>query len=260
MLALLLPCLPLGACTGGPSSSTLGSDGGADENKASSFQDDAGGGATVASQAKKACEALIACVADVDPATAGALVTLYGDASNCWKGSASDAEACGKACAKSLEAHSECSSEPIDRHFLALCSSSFSDKTMRYDVALAFDARSGGQATFRPLPIDAQTYRSADALMTQPKVLLEIESGGGAGETSTPFDVPVAAFYADYPPDGPQPNVHVTRFAVERLRIEDGNVCSEVEATITSPYQTVLSGACVYLPLAENAAIASCTP
>lgn len=262
--ALVASFLLLAACSGGPtstSSSATAADAGTDEPPAT-LPD--GGGATAPSTPKEQCETLIACVADIDPGSAGALVTLYGDASNCWKGSASDAEACGKACAKNLEQHPECSAAPLDRHYLALCTASLAQEAMRYDVELAFDPRKGGEATFRPLPMSAQKYRSGDALVTQPKVALEVESGGGAGETTTPFDVPGAAF----DPYGNAPTVHVTKFAVRRLRVEKGNVCSEIEATVTTPYSTSLRGACVYLPLADGAtvpgltrtAIESCNP
>lgn len=239
----------LAACSGGPSNTTpSGSDAGVPDTTPTEPVD---GGEAAPSTPKQQCEALIACVADVEPASAGALVTLYGDASNCWKGGASDAEACGKACAENLAKRPECTAAAVDRHYLALCTASLAQQSMRYDVALAFDPRKGGEATFRPLPIGATKYRSADALTTQPTLALEIDSGGGAGETTTPFDVPGAAL----DPYGNAPTMHVTRFALRRLRVEKGTVCSELEATITTPYSTSLRGACVYLPLAEGAAV-----
>lgn len=248
--------LLLAACSGGPNgtaASASSADGGTGDTSATVPED---GGAAAPSTPKQQCEALIACVADVDPGSAGALVTLYGDASNCWKGSASDAQACGKACAKDLEDRPECSAAPLDRQYFALCNASLSSDGMRYDVSLAFDPRKGGSATFRPLPLGGQSYRSADALMTQPKIALEVESGEGAGETTTAFDVPGAAL----DPYGNAPSAHVSRFAVRRLRIENGNVCSDIEATITSPYSTSLRGACLYLPLADGATIPPIDP
>ncbi len=239
----------LAACSGGPSNTmTSGSDAAVPDTTPTVPVD---GGQAAPSTPKQQCEALIACVADVEPASAGALVTLYGDASNCWKGGASDAEACGKACAEDLANRPECTAAAVDRRFLALCTASLAQENMRYDVALAFDPRKGGEATFRPLPIGAQKYRSADALTTAPELELAIEPGGGAGETTTPFDVPGAAI----DPYGEAPTVHVTKFAVRRLRVEKGTVCSELEATITTPYSTSLRGACVYLPLADGAAV-----
>ena len=251
--ASLLFSLPLlssvAACSGGASTTSASAttaDGGTEPPPASAVD---GGSGPAPSTPKQQCEALIACVADIDPGSAGALVTLYGDASNCWKGGESDAEACGKACAKNLEDRPECMAEALDRHFLALCTMSLASQAIRYDVELAFDQRKGGAATFRPVPIDADRYQRSDALMTQPKLALTIASDGARGESSTPFDLPGEAF-------GAAPDAHVTSFAVQRLRVvEKGHVCSDVEATITSPYSTLLRGACMYFPLADGAAI-----
>lgn len=211
---------------------------------------------------KQTCEALIACVADVSPSQAGPLVTLYGDASNCWKGGTADAEACGKACAKELEEREECSAEALDGTYLALCSGA-GGRLLRYSVQLTFNARTGGSAIYRPLPASATTFRSSDALMTQPTVPLKIESNGGAGKSATPFDVPGAAI--DFGGGGPS-TVRVQSFEVSALKASGsttktpGAVCSDLELELGAPIQTNLSGRCIYLPkVAEGSPIPAMT-
>jgi len=197
---------------------------------------------------KQTCEALISCVADVAPSQAGPLVTLYGDASNCWKGGSADAEACGKACAKELEEREECTAESLDGTYLALCSGS--GRLLRYAVQLTFNARTGGSAIYRPLPAGATTFRSSDALMTQPTVTLKIESNGGAGESSMPFDMPSSVI--DF--GGGPPTVRVQSFEISALKAAlstartTGTVCSDLEMQLGAPIQTTLTGRCIYLP------------
>lgn len=210
---------------------------------------------------KQTCEALIACVADVSPSQAGPLVTLYGDASNCWKGGAADAEACGKACAKELEEREECSAEALDGTYLALCSGA-GGRLLRYSVQLTFNARTGGSAIYRPLPASATTFRSSDALMTQPTVTLKVESSGGAGKTTTPFDMPSAAI--DFG-EGPT-TFRVQSFEVSALKAAGsstktpGAVCSDLALELGAPIQTNLNGRCIYLPnVAEGSPIPTMT-
>lgn len=210
---------------------------------------------------KQTCEALIACVADVAPSQAGPLVTLYGDASNCWKGGAADAEACGKACAKELEEREECSAESLDGSYLALCSGA-GGRLLRYSVQLTYHPRTGGSAIYRPLPASATTFRSSDALMTQPTVTLKIESNGGAGKSATPFDVPAAAIDIGIGLS----TVRVQSFEVSALKAAGsstktpGTVCSDLELELGAPIQTNLSGRCMYLPnVAEGSPIPTMT-
>jgi hypothetical protein len=47
---------------------------------------------------KAECERYLTCVNQHSPGEGGAAVTLYGDASPCWKGSTTDAQQCGDAC------------------------------------------------------------------------------------------------------------------------------------------------------------------
>lgn len=58
---------------------------------------------TSAESAKAACQAYIGCLNDSSAPEVGATVALYGEASNCWKGSEQDALTCGKACAVARE-------------------------------------------------------------------------------------------------------------------------------------------------------------
>lgn len=247
--------LPLAACA----SATTRTTGLATED-APTDPVDGGAHADAAARAKPStpkgfCEALIACVADVEPTAAGGLVTLYGDASNCWKGSAADAEACGKACEKTLDQRKECMAEPLARHYLAMCTSNLSSSERAlYDVDLVFHPRTGGTMTLRPLPATARTYRAADALATSPPLKLTIERGGGAGETTTPWDVPFAAFG-----DGNPGSLRVVKLGVKRLRTEGSALCSDLEGEIDRPWSTSLDGACLYLPLDDGAAIPSRT-
>jgi hypothetical protein len=162
---------------------------------------------------KEQCEALIACVADIEPSSAGALVTLYGDASNCWTGSDGDAAACGKACAKAISDRPKCMAEPLARHYLALCAANpFGGPPLRFDVDLVFHPRDGGKATFRPLPARTPTYRSSGALSTSPVMTLRIDDEGGTGEITTPFELPAAAFGTE----GSMGSSTVERVAVQR--------------------------------------------
>ncbi len=256
-LCLALPLLfSVAACSSTTTRVVSGGDPDAEAPSAGGDPTAADAGAVVPTTPKGYCEALIACVADIDATSAGPLVTLYGDASNCWKGSAADAEACGKACKESLDERSACMAAPLDRHYLAICASSgtMSDAPLLYDVALRFHARTGGDATFRPLRLGATTYRAGDALATAPKMQLAIRSSGGAGAITSPFDVPSAAFFP--PSSGAPSTVRVEELAVERLRIEKKVLlCSDIEGSTSAPIQTQLRGSCVYLPLADGAPV-----
>ncbi len=101
----------------GCSSQAVPGDGTAATNDAGSTGDGGtGDGATNGdAAAKSVCQALISCVAVASPESVGGLVQLYGDASPCWKGSATDADACGKACTKAAAAFPQCqaSADPL---------------------------------------------------------------------------------------------------------------------------------------------------
>lgn len=210
---------------------------------------DAGGADAAAPKTpKQTCEALIACVADIAPSQAGPLVTLYGDASNCWKGGAADADACGKACAKQLAEREECSAEALDGSYLAMCTGG-GGRLLRYHVQLTFHPRTGGSAIYRPLPFDATTFRASDAYVTQPTVTLHIEPDGGAGKSSMAFDLPPEALGVGTSAS----TVRVTSFEVTRLAAagskakKPGSVCSDLEVELGAPFQTSFQGKCIYV-------------
>jgi hypothetical protein len=53
--------------------------------------------------ARASCQKYIACLGETSAAQTGAAVNLYGDASNCWKGSDNDAIVCGQSCTRERE-------------------------------------------------------------------------------------------------------------------------------------------------------------
>lgn len=69
-----------------------------DDNGHPTGDDDDKEEGTKAGTPKEECERYLACVNEAMPETGGTAVTLYGDDSACWKGSASDAKSCGDAC------------------------------------------------------------------------------------------------------------------------------------------------------------------
>lgn len=206
------------------------------------------GAPTIPSTPKVACEALIACMADVAPASVGGLVSLYGDASNCWKGGDADADACGKACKKSLEERKECLAAPIERTFAAVCDLGTGD-LLRFDTDLTYDARKGGKLVFHPVAYEATTYTSGMGLVEAPGIPLTADTQGGKGTSTVPFDFPSRAL-----PNFGGP-VRVASQTVERLRPAESQasvLCSDAELTLSSP-STDLRGSCMYFPLANGA-------
>jgi hypothetical protein len=249
-LALVGSAISVGAgCSSAESNGTSDASVGAETSDAGATGDGATGTPTIPSTPKAACEALIACMADVAPTSVGGLVTLYGDASNCWKGGASDAEACGKACKKSLEEQKQCLAPTIERSFAAVCDLG-SGEPLRFDAELSYDARKGGKLVFHPVAYDATTYTSGMGLVEAPGIPLTADTQGGKGTSTVPFDFPSRAL-----PNFGGP-VRVASQTVERLRPAESQasvLCSDTKLTLSSP-STDLRGSCMYFPLADGAA------
>lgn len=256
MLAFGGSALPTGlGCTSQTTAAAPAPDAGAVEEEG-----DASDGSTTKSSGKDACEKLIACVADISPSQAGGYVNLYGDASNCWKGSAGDAEACGKACEEELDKRPECQAiesneDPIEGTYLAGCGDATTGGSRIFvDAVLSYDKSKGGKATLGLLSADASTYRSNDVLMTFPAMALSAKSGGGAGEVTGPFEVPASALTSD---DLAVTEITVQDVTVRRLRRTANDICSDLQMRyVLSPnnfltYERV----CIYLPLKQGAAI-----
>jgi hypothetical protein len=53
--------------------------------------------------ARVSCQKYVACLGETSAPQTGAAVNLYGDASNCWKGSENDAIVCGQSCTRERE-------------------------------------------------------------------------------------------------------------------------------------------------------------
>lgn len=223
------------------SSSSSSSDGGANEDVTAPTTD-AGANATTP---KAVCAALIACMADVAPESVGGLVSLYGEASNCWKGTEAEAEACKKACTKTLESRSECNTVPRDRHYATFCETGTGPEPGRYDVAMTFSPRTGGTATFRALPSQSTRYLASEASAAYPTVKLTVDGSRASGTTNEPFDIPI---------DGQGGRTaRVSQLSLMDVRIEGNGFCSNIELTVTAPFNTKVGGPCLYLPLEDGA-------
>lgn len=250
--SLALVCSSLwmvAGCSSSESSGGADAGVGADTADASATSDATTGTPTIPTTPKAACEALIACMADVAPTSVGGLVSLYGDASNCWKGGDADADACGKACKKSLEERKECLAPAIDRSFAAVCDLGAGD-VLRFDTELSYDARKGGKLVFHPVAYDATTYTRGMGIVEAPGITLTADTQGGKGTSTVAFDFPSRAL----------PNfggsVRVASQTVERLRPAETDatvLCSDAKLTLSSP-STDLRGSCMYFPLANGAA------
>jgi hypothetical protein len=197
---------------------------------------------------KAACEALIACMADIAPTSVGGLVSLYGDASNCWKGGAADADACGKACKKSLEERPECTAVALDRSYAAVCDLNFGGSFLRFDAKVTYDPRKGGKLVFHPVASDATAYTNGMGLVEAPAIPLTVASEGGKGTSDVPFDYPARALG----PFGGEGPVRVLSQTVERLRPEETVLCSDARLRLGSTAE--LRGSCMYFPLANGTA------
>jgi hypothetical protein len=211
---------------------------------------DGGTDAPAPATPKAACEALIACIADIAPTSVGGLVSLYGDASNCWKGGAADADACGKACKKSLEERPECTAVALDRSYAAVCDLEVGN-LLRFDAKVAYDPRKGGKLVFHPVASDATTYTSGMGLVEAPAIPLVVDSQGGKGTSDVPFEYPARAL-GDLAGFG----TVVLSQTVEKLRLEETVLCSELRLIFTSGPRTEqeLRGSCMYFPLANGTA------
>jgi hypothetical protein len=214
-----------------------------------SVENDGGTATAAPTTPKAACEALIACMADIAPTSVGGLVSLYGDASNCWKGGAADADACGKACKKSLEERPECTAVALDRSYAAVCDLGVGN-LLRFDAKVAYDPRKGGKLVFHPVAADATTYTSGMGLVEAPAIPLTVDSQGGKGTSDVPFDYPARALGGALGGPGP---VRVLSQTVERLRPEETVFCSDARLRLGSP-ATELRGSCMYFPLANGTA------
>ncbi len=89
------------ACSGTQETIYVSADGGvpalpAPGDAATPTEADGGTSATLTPKAE--CERYLECVNQASPEQGGTTVTLYGDASACWKGSSADAQRCGDAC------------------------------------------------------------------------------------------------------------------------------------------------------------------
>ncbi len=240
--------LALAACsaTNGTSSTSSSSDGGDADGGTSTTNDAA---ASKPSSPKAICASLIDCMADVAPEAVGGLVSLYGEASNCWKGTAAEEEACGKACTKSLEARPECVATARDRHYLALCTNDLGAAPFRYDAAIRYSSRTGGTMTLRMLSAAAQTFQPSVAIGAVPAITLTVKGTQASGKTSEPFVMPPAVI------DPNAPSIRVTSLEVERFRLENAGFCSDMTLEISSPTTRPMEGGCVYIPLEEGATI-----
>lgn len=247
-LVLVCSSISLAAgCSSAESNGTSDASASATTSDAGTTGDATTGAPTVPSTPKAACEALIACMADVAPASVGGLVSLYGDASNCWKGGDADADACGKACKKTLEERKECLAAPIQRSFAAVCDLG-SGELLRFDTELSYDARKGGKLVFHPVAYDATTYTSGMGLVEAPGIPLTADTQGGKGTSTVAFDFPSRALPSF---GGP---VRVASQSVERLRPSENEasvLCSDAQLTLSSP-STSLRGSCMYFPLADG--------
>lgn len=235
--------LALAACSSASPSgtSTTSDDGGAPESGAISDASDA----DAAKSPEGTCAALIACMADIAPEAVGGLVSLYGKASNCWKGTAAEAEACGKACAKTLSERPECNASASDAHLLALCSS---DEGIRlpFDAEIHFSPRTGGKLSLRPLPRGAR-YEPSRATEVWPTITLTGGSDGARGATSEPFATTAIA--------GDGRSVRVERIVVEDFRASGASFCSSISLTTAAPVSATFESGCVYLAVPEGAEI-----
>lgn len=239
--------LALAACsaTNGTSSTSASSDGG-DADGGTSTTNDAS--ASKPSSPKAICASLIDCMADVAPEAVGGLVSLYGEASNCWKGTTAEEEACGKACTKSLEARPECVAATRDRHYLALCTNDFGPP-FRADAAITYSSRTGGTITLRMLPAAAQKFQPSVAISAVPTIALTVQGTQASGKTSEPFVMPPEVI------DPNAPSIRVSSLEIERFRLENAGFCSEMTLEISSPTTRAMEGGCVYIPLEEGATI-----
>lgn len=228
-------------------------DGGARDAASNATPGDADAAAADASappgSAKARCAALLACVADVEPALAGGLVALYGDASPCWRGSEGDADACGAACDAELARHAACTAAPVDASYLALCEPPDGSlaPALAFDVPLVFDARTGGAATLRPLPARATTYEPSAALASFP-MALRVEAGGGAGELAS-VALPLAAL--DPRATAASGTAPLRALRLRNLRADDDRFCADYEVETERGDD---AGRCVFFPLAPGAA------
>ena len=200
------------------------------------------GGTTTPSSAKKTCEEYIRCLSEADPSTAGGLVSLYGDASACWKGSAADAEACGRACQKGIDDEPACSPVTDERTDYAVeCTSAQGPNAFTIRYAATFDrgVRSGSRLTLRPFPKATTRYQPAEALEAQPVLTLDTSLGARSDEA---FLVPAAASPTGSP-------VGVSSLALAPLVPAGNGFTSGFEMHITQPIQTLYSGECTFLAL-----------
>jgi len=187
-------------------------------------------------------------MADVAPEAVGGLVSLYGEASNCWKGTAAEAEACGKACTKTLAGRPECASTTQEAHLLALCTGQTGARLV-LDADLRMSARTGGTLVLSPLPAGSTRYERARALEVWPEVTLVASTSGVRGSTAGPFAVSGGAFGVD------GRSVRVERLTVEDLRSKGKSFCSSLSFEVSSPLQTTLGSSCVYLAVADGTAV-----
>lgn len=245
--------LALSACSASPSSTPTGT-----EPATSSPSADGGvaaDGAAPPSTPKGVCAALIDCMADIAPEAVGGLVSLYGEASNCWKGTPAEAEACGKACTKTLSERPECTSTTTNAHFLALCSTDMSNGLMKLDAEIAFSPRQGGTLVLRPLPFASSQFSKARALSTLPPLVLTTDGDRASGKTTTPFDLPAESLDPSFPQSRA---FRVTSLAVTDFRLQGKGFCAN-EVLSTSEVGQV-RGACVYLDLPDGAPIPRLDP
>lgn len=250
----LTVALALSACSSSTSSTPTGT-----EPATSSSSSDGGvaadGATGLPTTPKGVCAALIDCMADIAPEAVGGLVSLYGEASNCWKGTPAEAEACGKACTKTLSERPECTSTTTNAHFLALCSTDMSSGLMKLDAEISFSPRQGGTLVLRPLAYASMQYQKTRALSTLPPLVLTADGDRASGKTTTSFDLPPESLDPSFPMGRA---VRVTSLAISDFRLQGSGFCAN-EVLSTSEVGQV-RGACVYLALPDGAPIPRLDP
>ncbi len=250
----LTVALALSACSSSTASTPTGT-----EPATSSPSSDGGvaadGAVGLPTTPKGVCAALIDCMADIAPEAVGGLVSLYGEASNCWKGAPAEAEACGKACTKAITERPECTATATNAHFLALCSSDMSNGLMKLDAEIAFSPRKGGTLVLRPLAYASTQYQKTRALSTLPAIVLTSEEARATGKTSTPFELPAESLDPSFAMGRA---VRVTSLAISDFRLKGSGFCADQVMGAAGFGQ--IRGACVYLDLPEGAPIPRLAP
>ena len=186
---------------------------------------------------KESCAAYIQCISEFVPSAAGPLVTLYGEASSCWKGSDADALACGRACSND-ESYPGCTDMAISGEYALACAPRSSSGLFFADATVEYSNRDGGTMLLKVFNRQQPTYDPSKTVMTQPTVPLTRAPEGGKGKSPAGFSAP-AGTYTSWP-------TTITSFEVSKLRKKGAQTCVKFDV---SDAERSDEASCIFLPL-----------